>query len=130
MFKKHPNFATHTRAAPDPPLYDRLVGWLELEVMAPDVVVYLQATPDVLMRRIAKRARSYEKDMDPAYIKQLNEAYNYFFFHYTGAPLLVVNTSAIDFVANPEDFEDLLTRIRSHREGTTYYRPIQHEETP
>jgi deoxyadenosine/deoxycytidine kinase len=130
LFQKDRIFATLNLSERELALYDRLVGWLELEVMTPDVVVYLQATPDVLMRRIAKRARPYEKDMDPAYIKQLNEAYNHFFFHYTGAPLLVVNTSAIDFVANPEDFEDLLTRIRSHREGTTYYRPIQHEETP
>ena len=60
------------------------------------------------MERIGRRGRPFEKDMDRDYIKQLNEAYNYFFFHYVDAPLLVVNTNGIDFVNNPDDFEDLL----------------------
>ena len=129
LFQKDKIFAGLNLSEREFALYERLVGWLELEVMPPDIVVYLQATPDMLMRRIAKRGRPFEKDMDPGYIKQLNEAYNHFFFHYVGAALLVVNTNAIDFVNNPDDFEDLLTRIRSHREGTTYYQPIQREET-
>jgi deoxyguanosine kinase len=130
LFQKDRIFASMNLSERDVALYDRLVGWLELEVMPPDVVVYLQAHPDTLMRRIAKRGRPYEKDMDANYIRQLNEAYNHFFFHYVQAPLLVVNTNAIDFVNNPDDFEDLLNRIRSHRQGTTYYQPIEHEETP
>lgn len=130
LFQKDRIFASLNLSERELALYDRLVGWLELEVLAPDVVVYLQANPDVLMKRIAKRGRPFEKDMDPAYIKQLNEAYNHFFFHYSGAPLLVVNTNAIDFVNNPDDFEDLLTRIKSHREGTMYYQPIEPERTP
>jgi deoxyguanosine kinase len=130
LFQKDRIFAGLNLSERELALYDRLVGWLELEVLAPDVVVYLQANPDVLMKRIAKRGRPFEKDMDPAYIKQLNEAYNHFFFHYSGAPLLVVNTNAIDFVNNPEDFEDLLHRIKSHREGTMYYQPIEPERTP
>ncbi len=130
LFQKDRIFAGLNLSERELALYDRLVGWLELEVMTPDIVVYLQATPDVLMRRIARRGRPYEKDMDPGYIRQLNEAYNHFFFHYLQAPLLVVNTSAIDFVNNADDFEDLLTRIRSHRQGTTYYQPIQREEAP
>ena len=130
LFQKDRIFAGLNLTERELSLYDRLVGWLELEVMTPDVVVYLQASSDVLMRRIARRGRSYEKDMDPNYIKQLNEAYNHFFFHYVQAPLLVVNTNAIDFVNNPDDFEDLLNRIRLHRQGTTYYQPIEREETP
>ncbi len=130
LFQKDRIFASLNLSERELALYDRLVGWLELEVLAPDVVVYLQANPDILMRRIAKRGRPFEKDMDPGYIKQLNEAYNHFFFHYAGAPLLVVNTNAIDFVNNPDDFEDLLHRIKSHREGTMYYQPIVGEQTP
>ncbi len=130
LFQKDRIFAGLNLSERELALYDKLVGWLELEVMTPDVVVYLQASPDVLMRRIARRGRPYEKDMDPGYIRQLNEAYNHFFFHYVQAPLLVVNTNAIDFVNNPDDFEDLLNRIRSHRQGTTYYQPIEREETP
>ncbi len=130
LFQKDRIFAGLNLSERELALYDKLVGWLELEVMTPDVVVYLQANPDVLMRRIARRGRPYEKDMDAGYIRQLNEAYNHFFFHYVQAPLLVVNTNAIDFVNNPDDFEDLLNRIRLHRQGTTYYQPIEREETP
>jgi deoxyadenosine/deoxycytidine kinase len=130
LFQKDRIFAGLNLSELELALYERLVGWLELEVMTPDVVVYLQASSEVLMRRIARRGRPFEKDMDPGYIKQLNEAYNHFFFHYVQAPLLVVNTNAIDFVNNPDDFEDLLNRIRLHRQGTTYYQPIEREETP
>jgi len=125
LFQKDRIFASLTLSERELALYERLVGWLELEVMKPDVVVFLQATTDVLMERIAKRARPFEKDMDRAYIHDLNEAYNHFFFHYSEAPLLVVNTNAIDFVNNTEDFEDLRRRIVTHRQGTTYYAPIE-----
>jgi deoxyadenosine/deoxycytidine kinase len=67
--------------------------------------------------------------MEREYIRHLNEAYNHFFFHYTEAPLLVVNTNAIDFVNNAEDFEDLRARIVSHRQGTVYYAPIEPGKT-
>jgi deoxyadenosine/deoxycytidine kinase len=125
LFQKDRIFASLNLSERELALYERLVGWLELEVMKPDVVVYLQASPDVLMERIARRARPYEKEMEREYIKHLNEAYNHFFFHYTEAPLLVVNTNAIDFVNNAEDFEDLRGRIVSHRQGTVYYAPIE-----
>ncbi len=125
LFQKDRIFASLNLSDRELSLYERLVGWLELEVMKPDVVVYLQASPDVLMERIARRARPYEKEMERDYIRNLNEAYNHFFFHYTEAPLLVVNTNAIDFVNNTEDFEDLRSRIVSHRQGTVYYAPIE-----
>ena len=125
LFQKDRIFASLNLSERELALYERLVGWLELEVMKPDVVVYLQANPDMLMTRIARRGRPYERDMQRDYIKQLNEAYNHFFFHYVDSPLLVVNTNAIDFVNNTEDFEDLMGRIVSHREGTVYYTPIE-----
>ena len=125
LFQKDRIFASLNLSDRELSLYERLVGWLELEVMKPDIVVYLQASPDVLMERIARRARPYEKEMERDYIRQLNEAYNHFFFHYTEAPLLVVNTNAIDFVNHTEDFEDLRARIVSHRQGTVYYAPIE-----
>jgi len=125
LFQKDRIFAGLTLSDRELALYERLVGWLELDVVKPDVVVYLQAGTDRLMERIAMRARPFEKDMDRGYIDQLNQAYNHFFFHYTEAPLLVVNTNAIDFVKHPEDFEDLRKRIVSHREGTVYYTPLE-----
>lgn len=125
LFAKDRIFARLNLSERELALYERLVGWLELDVVKPDVVVYLQAGADTLMERIARRGRQFEKDMDRAYIEQLVEAYNHFFFHYTDAPLLVVNTNAIDFVNNPDDFEDLLKRILSHGGGTVYYTPIE-----
>ncbi len=125
LFQKDRIFASLNLSDRELSLYERLVGWLELEVMKPDVVVYLQASPDVLMERIARRARPYEREMERDYIRHLNEAYNHFFFHYVEAPLLVVNTNAIDFVNNAHEFEDLRARIVSHRQGTVYYAPVE-----
>ena len=130
LFQKDRIFASLNLSDRELMLYEKLIGWLELDVMKPDVVVYLQASPDMLMERIAKRGRPFERDMDREYIRQLNEAYNHFFFHYVEAPLLVVNTNAIDFVNNSDDFEDLLKRIVSHRQGTVYYAPIERGSTP
>jgi deoxyadenosine/deoxycytidine kinase len=130
LFQKDRIFAGLNLQERELALYERLVGWLELDVMKPDVVVYLQASPDTLMERIAKRGRAFEKEMDREYIKSLNEAYNHFFFHYVDAPLLVVNTNRIDFVNNPDDFQDLEKRILSHRQGTVYYAPIERGSTP
>ena len=129
LFSKDRIFASLNLSDRELALYERLVGWLELDVMKPDVVVYLQASADTLMERIGKRARPFEKDMEREYIRQLNEAYNHFFFHYLEAPLLVVNTNAIDFVNHPDDFEDLMKRIVSHRQGTVYYTPIEKGST-
>ena len=125
LFQKDRIFAGLNLSDRELALYEKLVVWLELDVVKPDVVVYLQASSDVLLERIGRRGRPFEKDMDRDYIKQLNEAYNHFFFHYVDAPLLVVNTNAIDFVNNADDFEDLLQRIVSHRQGTVYYAPLE-----
>jgi deoxyguanosine kinase len=129
LFQKDRIFASLNLSERELALYERMVGWLELEIMKPDVVVYLQASPDTLMERIGRRARPYEKEMEREYIKQLNEAYNHFFFHYAEVPLLVVNTNAIDFVNNPDDFEDLQKRILAHGQGTVYYAPIERGST-
>ena len=125
LFQKDRIFAGLNLSERELALYEKVVGWLELEVTRPDVVVYLQAATETLMERIAKRGRPFEKDMDRTYIASLNEAYNHFFFHYVEAPLLVVNTNGIDFVNDPDDFQDLLKRIRTHRGGTVYYAPIE-----
>ena len=74
--------------------------------------------------RIGRRARPFEKDMEREYIRQLNEAYNHFFFHYTGSDLLVVNTSDIDFVDRHEDLQELLRRLTEPIKGTQYFLPL------
>jgi deoxyguanosine kinase len=125
LFQKDRIFASLNLVDKELALYERLVGWLELDVVKPDVVVYLQASTDTLMERIMKRNRSFERDMDRAYIDRLSEAYNHYFFHYTETPLLVVNSNRIDFVNEQEDFEDLRRRILTHRQGTMYYVPLE-----
>src|SRR5687767_3364070 len=128
LFQKDRIFANLNLSDRELALYERVVGWLELEVTRPDVVVYLQASTDKLLERVARRGRSFERDMDRDYLQALNEAYNYFFFHYTEAPLLVVNTNAIDFVRHRGDLVDLEARILSHTEGTVYYTPMPSRE--
>jgi deoxyadenosine/deoxycytidine kinase len=125
LFHKDRIFASLNLEDQEMALYERLMGWLELDVVKPDVVVYLQASTDTLLNRINIRNRSFEKDMERDYIERLNEAYNHYFFHYHDTPLLVVNTNNIDFVNQPDDFEDLLKRILSHRQGTLYYTPLE-----
>jgi deoxyadenosine/deoxycytidine kinase len=129
LFQKDRIFASLNLVDRELAMYERLVGWLELDVVKPDVVVYLQAHTDTLMERIAKRNRPFERDMDKDYIARLNDAYNHYFFHYTDTPLLVVNTNGIDFVNDASDYEDLVRRILSHRQGTTYYTPIEKGRT-
>ncbi|HJZ13586.1 MAG TPA: deoxynucleoside kinase, partial [Acidobacteriota bacterium] len=79
---------------------------------------------DVLMQRIKKRNVDYEKTISREYLRELMQAYNYFFFHYKLSSLLVINTSEIDFVENPADMQDLVKMIRSMGKGTRYYVPL------
>ncbi len=107
-------------------IYQRLFDLLARDVPAPDLVVYLQTPTDLLLRRIRERARTSERtlpDPDPEYVRELNEAYQHFFFHYNATPLLVVETSDVDFEASDEALEDLLRQIRSTSRGTQYYVP-------
>ena len=103
-------------------LYERLVKILEKDIVKPDIVLYLQASPDVLMSRIEKRGRPFEKQMPRDYIETLNNAYNYFFFHYTDTPLVIVNTDSLDLVGSLVHVERLLEVIETHTKGTIYYR--------
>lgn len=104
-------------------IYEKLYSLLEPSVPKPDLVIYLQASLDVLFQRIKKRNVEYEKNITRDYLKELMQAYNYFFFHYKLSSLLVINTSDIDFVQNPKDMQDLIQMIRTMGKGTKYYVP-------
>jgi deoxyadenosine/deoxycytidine kinase len=107
-------------------IYQRLYDLLAKDVPAPDLVVYLQAPTDVLVKRLRERARDPERetpDPSPDYIRELNEAYQHFFFHYSATPLLVVETSHVDLHASDEALDDLIRQIRSMNRGTQYYVP-------
>jgi len=104
-------------------LYDRIAGLLEQDIQKPDLVVYLQSSVERLMENIRKRGRAYEKEISEEYIRSLNEAYNRFFFHYSDTPLLVVNSTLIDFVNNRTHFEELVHQILRPHSGIEYYSP-------
>ncbi|MGH7369534.1 MAG: deoxynucleoside kinase [Candidatus Methylomirabilaceae bacterium] len=124
LFAKDKIFAYLTLDDNELALYERLHPLLEMRVQKPDLVIYLQASTDVLMRRIQSRARDYEQNLDRTYLEDVNAAYNHFFFHYSTTPLLVVNTTDIDFVKHKEDFEDLVKQVEAVQAGTHYYVPL------
>jgi deoxyadenosine/deoxycytidine kinase len=105
-------------------LYETIYRMLAPQVAKPDLVIYLQAHPEVLLRRIRKRASRVERNISLDYLKTLSNAYNEFFFHYSETPLLVVNTSEIDFVASPRDLEHLVREVRNAKRGTQHYIPL------
>ncbi len=104
-------------------LYEKIVTLLERDIPRPDLVVYLKSTPDRLMQNIYKRGRTFERNMSFDYIQALNKAYNNFFNHYNETPLLIIDTTTMDFVDNKADFEQILKLISSNIEGTFIYNP-------
>ncbi len=110
-FDKDRIFARQTLEGDELQLYESLFRHMEPTVPTPDLVVYLQSSPERLMANIAKRDRPYERDMDPDYVAGLHEAYNQYFRQYDRTALLVVNAAEIDFVENPDAFRDLARRI-------------------
>jgi deoxyadenosine/deoxycytidine kinase len=124
LFAKDKIFAYLTLDDNELALYERLHPLLEMRVQKPDLVLYLQASTDVLMRRIQLRTRPNERELTRTYLEDVNAAYNHFFFHYSATPLLVVNTNEIDFVKHKEDFEDLVKQVETVRAGTHYYVPL------
>jgi len=107
-------------------IYQRLFDLLGADVPAPDLVIYLQAPTDVLLRRLNDRARTAEDSPlipSPEYLRELNEAYQHFFFHYSATPLLVVETSQLNLQSSDEAVDDLIRQIRTLTRGTRYYVP-------
>ena len=107
-------------------IYQRLYDLLARDVAPPDLVIYLQAPTDVLLRRVHSRrmdAEAVALQPDDDYLRELNEAYHHFFFHYTSTPLLVVETSQFDSDASDEALDDLTKQIRGMGPGTQYYVP-------
>lgn len=123
IFQKDKIFAYLNLSDSELIIYEKLYTLLEPNVPKPDLVIYLQASLDVLIQRIKKRNVDFEKHITRDYLRELMQAYNYFFFHYKLSSLLVINTSDIDFVENPQDMQDLVQMIRTMGKGTKYYVP-------
>jgi deoxyadenosine/deoxycytidine kinase len=107
-------------------IYQRLYDLFMKDVSAPDLVIYLQAPTDVLIRRLRDRAsRTDGESLEPSheYLRELNEAYQHFFFHYSSTPLLVVETSQLDLAGSDEALDDLIRQINTMGRGTQYYVP-------
>ena len=123
-FPKSKIFAHLTLDDSELMIFNRLYELLFETVPKPDLVVYLQAGIDTLLKRIKKRGRAYEKSISPQYLQELSEAYSHYFYRYDETPLLVVNTSEIDFVNTPGHFDQLVEQIRNAQKGTQYYVPL------
>ena len=105
-------------------IYDKLYAMLEPQVPQSDMVIFLQAETRTLVERIKRRRRDYEQEISEAYINEVNKAYNYYFFHYSQTPLLVIDTTSIDFVHQSEHLDELEAQIRKMDRGVQYYRPL------
>jgi deoxyadenosine/deoxycytidine kinase len=105
-------------------LYERYYEALTAGIPAPDLVIYLQAKPEVLRARIAKKASRDETQISPDYVEEVARAYEHFFFRYAASDLLVINTSEIDFVERSDDLQQLLRRLQDPVKGTQYFLPL------
>jgi deoxyadenosine/deoxycytidine kinase len=123
LFAKDAIFASVALSERELALYNKIAPTLSQNIPRPDLVIYLQGRTEVLIERIKKRNLSFEKTIDYDYIEMLNKAYDYFFFHYSDTPLLVVKTDDIDFVNTPEHFDDLIEQTRKPVAGKKYYVP-------
>lgn len=124
LFHKDQIFAYLNLEGEELKLYESLFPLLTRNLRKPDLVVYLQSSVDRLMYNIKKRGRKIERNLTRSYIEELSEAYNHFFFHFSEAPLLIVNSSDIDFVKSDNDFNELFREIfRKDRGLTEYFKP-------
>ncbi|MCH7575905.1 MAG: deoxynucleoside kinase [Candidatus Marinimicrobia bacterium] len=123
MFMKDRLFASLTLSNKEMALYDRIADLLERDIVAPDLVIYLQADTNRLMENIRKRGRAYEMRMEWQYLDSLNQLYNEYFFRFDKSPLLIINTNEIDFVANPGDLDEIIKFIREPVGGTRFFNP-------
>jgi deoxyadenosine/deoxycytidine kinase len=124
LFVKDAIFASLTLGPDEFNLYQRVFQMLDQQLPRPDLVIYLEARPEVLLQRLRKRGRDYERGIGQEYLEKLTEAFREYFYHYTEAPLLVINCSDIDFVEHGGDCADLIKEIRGMRQGVQHYIPL------
>src|SRR5580692_5084805 len=124
LFEKDKIFAYINLNNEELKLYEKYFDMLAPSVPEPDLVIYLQATPQVLRKRVSKKGDPSETEISPEYLEAVANAYEHFFFRYSGSNLLVVDTSEIDFVERNEDLQELLRRLRQPVKGTQYFLPL------
>lgn len=124
IFQKDKIFAYLNLTGEELKLYETIFPLLERDIPRPDLVIFLQSSLDRLGENIKTRGRKFERNLTRAYLSELSEAYNNFFFKYNNSPLLIVNTSEIDFVNREEDFDELCSQVfREDRGFMEYFNP-------
>ena len=124
MFVKDRLFASLNLGDKEMHLYDTVASLLERNIIKPDLVIYLQADTDVLMKNIEKRGRNMERNVTWEYIDALNQVYTEYFFRYQDTPLVIINTNNIDFVENENDLKEVIDYIRQPVSGTKFFNPV------
>jgi deoxyguanosine kinase len=128
IFEKDKLFACLNLSDQELETYNRFYNNFRDQLPTPDLVIYLQATPEVLKKRLKKKNAQGEKAINEEYLEEVVKAYEHFFFHYTSSDLLIVNTSEIDFVDRNQDLQELLRRVSAPIKGTQYFLPLGSEE--
>jgi deoxyguanosine kinase len=123
LFEKDKLFAYINLTDAELALYNRYYQTFRNEVPTPDLVIYLQASPEILKQRLRRKGLTQEQAISDEYIEQVAKAYEHFFFHYTASDLLVVDTSEIDFVNREQDLALLLKRLSEPIKGKQYFLP-------
>ena len=124
MLQKDRLFAQVTLNNEEYDLYDQLYSYMAVDIPKPDLIIYLQAPVNTLIKRIKKRGRDFEKYIDAEYLERLNAMYLKFFNTYNASPLLIVNAEDIDFINNENDYKNLLDKIYSIEKGRHYFNPL------
>ena len=128
IFEKDKLFACLNLNDQELETYNRFYNNFRDQLPTPDLVIYLQATPEILKKRLKKKNAQGEKAINEEYLEEVVKAYEHFFFHYTSSDLLIVNTSEIDFVDRNQDLQELLRRVSAPIKGTQYFLPLGSEE--
>lgn len=124
LIEKDRLFAQNTLDADEMSLYDDIHRRVLRATPVPDLVIYLQAPVDVLLKRIEKRGRSFERPVSSTYLHQLSDAYTSFFHYYEDSPLLIVNATEIDIVSHDEDYKRLVEQVQSIKSGRHFFNPL------
>ena len=124
MFLKDRLFASLNLSEKEMHLYDTVANLLERNIIKPDMVIYLQADTDTLMKNIAQRGREMETEITYEYIDALSQVYTEYFFRYQDTPLVIINTNNIDFVHNEDDLKEVINYIRQPVSGTKFFNPV------
>src|SRR5205823_8296750 len=128
IFEKDKLFACLNLSDVELDTYNRYYNYFREQLPTPDLVIYLQATPEVLKKRLRKKNVAGEKGINEDYLGEVIKAYEHFFFHYSSSDLLIVNTSEIDFVERNQDLQELLRKVASPIKGTQYFLPLGSQE--